>query len=231
MPRGVVRRLGDCPVARLLGLGWIDAGAYGCGRSGLRVAFGERATHHDIARQDGLFSKLPQNFRRFAPEAKLVCGACALALGDAGLHGLDDRDNPDIGLLYSNNAGCDRANREYFADFVGCGRKLGRGAFFVFTLPSSPLAGASIHYRLRGPVAYFGFPQRPLPRLIELAADMLAGAEASRMLVTAGDERRAVCCLLDPGGEGGGEEDVMDLILRFADNAPELGAILRVFAG
>jgi len=48
------------------------------------------------------------------------------------------------------------SQRFVFLDYVQAGRKLGRGSLFIYTLPSSPLAEAAIHFGLQGPVLYIG---------------------------------------------------------------------------
>lgn len=63
-----------------------------------------------------------------------------------------------MGLIGTNRAGSLEANRLYFSDYLQAGRVLARGNLFVYTLPSSPLAEAAIHFGFQGPMLYMGFP-------------------------------------------------------------------------
>ena len=47
-----------------------------------------------------------------------------------------------------------QSDLEYFRDYLEGGRTLSRGNLFIYTLPSSPLGEAAIHFGLLGPLLY-----------------------------------------------------------------------------
>lgn len=174
------------------GIGWVDATSYGCARAGLSEA---HRGLQGLAAADGRFASLPKNFGRFEPVSRLTFFAVALAMEDAGWHA--GVHPADAGIVATNRDGCLRANEAYFRDYVDCGRKLGRGNLFIYTLPSSPAAEAAIHFGFQGPLLYATRDGDFETGALELAAGMVERGEAGAMLVVKADEASAVCYVVE----------------------------------
>lgn len=182
---------------RVLGLGWVQGGEFGCARLGRRHAFPAGATLHSLWRAAALLPAPPKNVGRFDAATHLACDAIALALRDAGLESAAGRTQ-DIGLLVATPDGSVAANRAYFADYLAGGRTLGRGNLFIYTLPTSAAAEAAICFGLRGPLLYAAAARRPAHGLLSMAGGMLGSGESSLMLALLADGATAVCFLLAP---------------------------------
>lgn len=91
---------------------------------------------------------LPRNFNRFGPDVRRAYFAVRRVLATAGLAA----DAGRIGLLACDQAGSERANWAYFADYVNSGRTLARGQLFAYTLPTAVAAECAIACRLTGPL-------------------------------------------------------------------------------
>ena len=179
------------------GMGWLDASGWGCGIRGTRTPQGEIPPW----KHSELFPVPPKNMGRFSATSRFALCACALALKDAEIAAGSDACR-DMGLLGTNESGCLAENRAYFADYLTGGRALARSNLFVYTLPSSPLAEASIHFGLQGPMVYIGCPGGELIGLVRVAVGMVAGGEASRILAVRADDRSAEACVVGPGPAG-----------------------------
>jgi hypothetical protein len=108
----------------------------------------------------------------------------------------------EIGLIAGGFEGCLKANQEYFRDYVTCGRTMGRGNLFIYTLPSSVLGEVSIALGLTGPSLFIQDDGvEPLATLANHAQRLLDDAEAGRMLALWSDWRAAVCLVVDRGQE------------------------------
>ena len=95
----------------------------------------------------------------------------ALALKDAGRSYPLGPDNT-VGIVGSAPEGCLDADLAYFSDYVKCGRTLGRGNLFIYTLPTSPLAECAIHFALEGPLLYVD-ERYGIARAVEMSAEIL----------------------------------------------------------
>ncbi|MGQ9499188.1 MAG: hypothetical protein ACUVQ6_02265 [Dissulfurimicrobium sp.] len=62
----------------------------------------------------------------------------------------------------------------YFRDYLDSGRRLARGALFIYTFPSSLLGEAAIHFGLKGPLFRVSVPGGGLSIAVSMAADMLS---------------------------------------------------------
>jgi 3-oxoacyl-[acyl-carrier-protein] synthase II len=138
-----------------------------------------------------------KNMGRCDATTRLTLCACLLALDDAGRAYAEGRKS-GIGLLGTNAAGSLEANRAYFGDYLQAGRVMGRGNLFIYTLPSSPLAEAAIHFGFQGPLVYMGFPGGGAGALCEAAACMIQDGLAPAMVAVLADEREAVAFVLEP---------------------------------
>lgn len=169
------------------GLGWMNGEGYGALRKGISVADSSGSGSKGELRRE-LFQAPFKNFGRLDPVSKMTCYAAALALQDAGIR-YPLRNQDDAGIIGTNRTGCLNTDLRYFTDYVESGRTLGRGNLFIYTLPSSPLAEAAIHFGLQGPLVYLGGGESPLTSAVDMAAAMIENGEASMMLAgEAGEE-------------------------------------------
>lgn len=131
--------------------------------------------------EEGVIAYPVENFGRFDKFSRLAVISTALSLYDAGVH-YDKVKKQDIGILGTSWDGALDPDLAYFRDYVGAGRKLARGNLFIYTLPSSPLAEAAIHFGLQGPLLYMQYPENPRENLLAQAELMLKNKEAEAML-------------------------------------------------
>lgn len=186
------------------GAGWIHAEKYGMWRVDTSRDY---ASFKEIrSPENQIFSRPVKHFGRFDRSSKFACIAVALALKDAGLNCGPD-DVMKIGLLGTNQEGAVSANAAYFKDYVDCGRTLGRGNLFIYTLPSSPLAEVSIHFGLQGPLLYATNTSGDMMDMIQTCTLLAAEGQAEGMLLVCYTEQGSLGCLLD----GDMESSVSDL--------------------
>ena len=175
---------------------------------------------HLLAEQ--ILSSPIKNVGRFDAATRVCCFTGALALDDAGIS-YSEKEKLDVGVLGTSVEGSLRANSEYFKDYVDCGRTLARGNLFIYTLPSSPLAEASIYFGLQGPLLYMMFPERRVEYLLRNAAEMIINSEASAMLAFYADESDGICfALMDEQNVASGSICTVD------DTVPEIGGLSSV---
>ena len=176
------------------GKGWINGTGWG------RVLQGQQGTYGEGVgippwKDPELFPVPVKNMGRFDAVARMTLCACALAMRDAGWT-LGDGIKRDVGLIGTNEEGCLAANKAYFQDYLSGGRVLARANLFVYTLPSSPLAEAAIHFGFQGPMLYSGRSGAGLDDLLEMAAMMIEGGDASGMVAVKANAREAVAVVL-----------------------------------
>jgi 3-oxoacyl-(acyl-carrier-protein) synthase len=176
------------------GIGWINKNEYGCIMKDLRVRY-EGDTEFDRLAKAGVFSYPFKNFGRLNKISKLTGYAVALALKDAGVNYSPDKKQ-DIGIIGTSDSGSLQADIFYFKDYLDCGRILGRGNLFIYTLPSSPLGEAVIHFGLQGPLFYTAAPEKSLLTLITMASQMIHFNETNAMLAGINSEQKAVYFVL-----------------------------------
>ena len=176
----------------LTGVGWFDAAGGGCAGIG---CWPERGVHWPAARLETaseLCGHPLKNRARFPQGVTLCCAATALALRAAGIHYGPGRYLP-TGMLCTGSAPVLDANLAYFRDYVDNGRQLGRGNLFIYTLPTSGVAEASIHFGLRGPQFHIGVSGPPLTALLHAAIGVVQAGDTPSMLAFWGDAAAAVC--------------------------------------
>jgi len=166
----------------ILGTGWLSRDSYGSERMERSVEYASRVSIRGLGKEDGLFAYPVKNFGRFEPVSRRVCYVTALALQDAGLEYSKDR-NQDIGLMGTDEYGSEQANLAYFRDYVEGGRTMARANLFIYTLPSSPLAEAAVHFGLQGPLLYLRNQDASVDGLLTTARRMIAEGQAETMLV------------------------------------------------
>jgi len=153
------------------------------------------ASRGELLEREGLAPGSVKNLGRFPDSVKDVCGACAIALRTAGL-GHWREAKLSTGVI---SAGFDRTldiNREFFQDYVDSGRLTGRGNLFIYTLPTSPVAEATILFGLGGPLLYVESVAAPFTGMLQAAEDMIASGQADSMAVLWQDREVTLCALL-----------------------------------
>jgi 3-oxoacyl-(acyl-carrier-protein) synthase len=185
----------------LCGMGWIDKEAYMCVKKNMRVRYKDSTSFDGLART-GIFSSAFKNFGRLDEVSKLVCYAVALALKDAG-EAYDCNFKKDMGLIGTNADGSLQADIDYFRDYLESGRKLSRGNLFLYTIPTSPLGEAAIHFGLQGPVFYMTSGKSSLEPVVRAASEMLMLGETQSVLAGTNTEDEAAYIVLvkDPTPE------------------------------
>jgi 3-oxoacyl-[acyl-carrier-protein] synthase II len=175
------------------GIGWLDAQAWGGVLRRQRTAAGV-----PLWKRTDFFAYPVKNLGRCDAGSRMTLCACALALKDAGM-AYSEGHGTGMGLIGTNKAGSLEANRLYFGDYLQAGRVLARGNLFVYTLPSSPLAEAAIHFGFQGPMLYMGFPGGGLGDLLEAGARLVADGAAG-MVAVMSDEQEAMAFVLGQAG-------------------------------
>ena len=178
----------------ITGAGWIDSCSYGQWKRQCRQPYVSMKELRDPEKE--IFRYPVKNFGRFDEDSRMMLCAVALALQDAGIDYAEDK-TLDIGLIGTSRDGALQANTDYFKDFVDCGKILGRGNLFMYTLPSSPLAEAAIHFKLCGPLQYADWEQDALGGMALMASLMIHDGQASMMALVVSQEDKACCYLVD----------------------------------
>ena len=183
------------------GIGWLTQEGYGCIKSGLQHAYEMGEGAHTLPKRD-IFSHPFKNFGRLDTISKMTAFAVSLALQDGGIE-YSPTDKQDIGIVGTNCEGSLRSDIEYFRDYLAGGRTLSRGNLFIYTLPSSPLGEAAIHFGLRGPVAYIASEDHALTAVLDTAEEMILANEAPAMLAGTSEAEEAIFFVLarDHGGD------------------------------
>jgi 3-oxoacyl-[acyl-carrier-protein] synthase II len=175
------------------GIGWLTTGGYGSVKGGQRHRFEPGEGAHSSLRS--IFSHPFKNFGRLDGISRMTAYAVALALRDAGIEYALDRKQ-DIGIIGTSSEGSLRSDIAYFKDYIENGRTLSRGNLFIYTLPSSPLGEAAIHFGLVGPLLYAAGEKQPLAAIMDMAAEILVAPETNCMLVGQAGEEEALYLVL-----------------------------------
>jgi hypothetical protein len=218
MSRVITRAMGRA-MGRVMGIGWWTPEASGCLLS---------AKEYEAGRQD-TFRHQFKNFGRLDRDSKAAAYAVALALEDAGLS-YPIGPGTTAGIAGGNYLGCLNADIRYFRDYIDCGRTLGRGNYFIYTLPSSPLAECSIHFGLEGPILYLGGGTSEFARPLEAASEIMADSQADLMLAGVTSPEGAMFMVLAPRDEDVqrgslGLKDVMDVLKKEKSGQVITGAV------
>lgn len=172
------------------GIGWITNGEFGC------IAKEIRAKYIDVmAVREDLFSYPFKNFGRLDVISVKLCCAVALALKDARIDYYTDKKQ-ETGIIGTNFKGCLQSDIQYFRDYLESGRKMARGSLFIYTLPSSPLGEAAIHFGLQGPLLYVSGFERTLSKALSMAADIILFEGVPVMLAGFAEEKEALFFVL-----------------------------------
>ena len=182
----------------VLGMGWISKEGYGCIRNGQRQHFAGNQADSVLSKRD-IFSHPFKNFGRLDGLSKSVAYAVALALRDAAMD-YTPQHKRNIGIVGTSREGSLRTDVEYFRDYIQSGRTLSRANLFIYTLPSSPLGEAAIHFGFLGPLLYAASGSGSMLPILDMAFGMIEGGEADAMLAGTADEEEAVFLALGRAG-------------------------------
>jgi 3-oxoacyl-(acyl-carrier-protein) synthase len=182
----------------VLGIGWISKEGYGCIRNGQCQHFEGNEAASVLSKRE-IFSHPFKNFGRLDAVSKSVAYAVALAMRDAAMDYTPQKKR-HIGIVGTSREGSLRTDVEYFRDYVRSGRTLSRANLFIYTLPSSPLGEAAIHFGFLGPLLYAASGNGSMHPILDMASGMIEGGEADAMLAGAADEEEAVFLALGRAG-------------------------------
>ncbi|MFH1147761.1 MAG: hypothetical protein V1736_08640 [Pseudomonadota bacterium] len=184
----------------IYGIGWIDETGYGSVKKQIRTGLKD-LTDPEVSGRRDLFSYPFKGFSRLDKTSKTACCAVALALKDAGMDYSQEHKHK-TGIIGANPSGCLQSDVEYFKDYIENGRVMSRGNLFIYTLPSSPLGEAAIHFRLQGPLFYMFHRDHP-ESVLDTAAEMILLDEAPTMLAGVMNENDSIFFVLGRGLEPG----------------------------
>ncbi|MBU1183464.1 MAG: hypothetical protein ABIJ52_15520 [Pseudomonadota bacterium] len=177
------------------GIGWLTRKGYGCLISKVNETHEGFETLYSYFKHKSYFSCPVKNFSRFDTISKMTCFSAALALKDASIS-YSVKHKQDIGIFGANEAGCLESNMNYFQDYIESGRILARGNLFIYTLPSIPMAEASIHFGLSGPLLHLFFNEKRIPSLLSFAGKSITEGEIPSILAVSAEENNALCFVL-----------------------------------
>lgn len=191
------------------GIGWITGTEYGGVINGCHMQYQDR-----MALRQELFSHPFKGFGKVDDVSVMLCYAVALALKDARIDYHADRKQR-TGIIGTNSSGCLQSDIHYFRDYLDSGRIMARGNLFIYTLPSSPLGEASIHFGLQGPLLYAADPAGSPSEALEIAADMIRIDGVPAMLAGSAEDDEAIYFVLT----GTGDSDIQSRALCSLDKA------------
>lgn len=206
------------------GIGWVTKTGYGSVRTGLDQPFAEGEGIHSLAKR-GIFSHPFKNFGRLDGVSRLTVSAVALALQDAGIE-YSPADKQDIGIIGTSREGSLKSDSDYFRDFVENGRTLSRANLFIYTLPSSALGEAAIHFGLTGPLLYAAGVTGTLGEPLDIAAGIVVAREAGRMLVGRIAAEEVMYAVIE-GTQEEGALCTLDEARLIMESAEDISGILR----
>ena len=176
------------------GMGWLSAEGYGMVAAGRSVSFAPGENWQSLPR-DSFFTRPVKNFGRLDAVSRITMAAVSLTLRDGGVDA-SPLQKQAVGIVGTNSDGCLTTDTEYFRDYVENGRKLSRANLFIYTLPSSPLGEAAIHFGLTGPLLYTSDSCGTLLAPLRMAAGFMADNSAATMLAGRCDGDQALYLLL-----------------------------------
>jgi len=176
------------------GIGWISSTAYGRVRTGVLEPLAPGTPR--LPSKTDVFDQPFKNFGRLDHASRMVCSCVGLALRDSG-HPVPLAPDVLAGIVGGGRFGCEDSDRLYFTDYVEGGRTLGRGNYFVYTLPTSPLAEASIHFGLRAAVMYIQDVHDAMGAVLETSAMLMEEEEATFMLAGVWEQDSACFAVLE----------------------------------
>jgi 3-oxoacyl-(acyl-carrier-protein) synthase len=196
----------------IAGMGWLDSEGYGAVGTGLEETFGPGAdpggsgllqARWSALKSAGIIKREFRNLGRLDEASRSLCYAVGLAVMDAGL---DYPLAPEItaGIVGTDSRGCLDADLRYFSDYLDSDRTLGRGNYFIYTLPSSSVGEASIHFGLQGASLYINSSGDGLQEALLTASGLISHGDEDMMFVGATEPGVALCLIVS--GAGGLED-------------------------
>ncbi|MFH2046181.1 MAG: hypothetical protein ABIK92_13650 [Pseudomonadota bacterium] len=182
------------------GIGWLDDKEYGYTIGKHKKSYKGFDSLYACFKNESIFSYPVKNFKRFDIISKNTCFSVALALKDAGIiYSYDQKhaDKSDIGVLGTNEQGCLESNINYYKDYIESGRILARGNLFIYTLPSTPMAEAAIHFGLSGPLLHMSFSDRKFSSMLYFAKKSITDKETPTMIAVKAEESCAIAFVLE----------------------------------
>jgi hypothetical protein len=205
----------------IAGLGWIAGGRFGAARRGIEGSCQDLFLLRDELLERGILPAPVRRFAKFDDACRSACLVAALTLHDEGARDAAD-DTRDIAVLGTNERGSLETNRAFYEDYVGHGRRSGRGSLFVYTLPSIPASEVSMHFKLVGPTAWIGSAESRGQVLLERAGALLRRGESAAALCLDVGESGGVGVLLRRGTRGCGGLMELSAALRSAGSMATL---------
>ncbi len=191
------------------GIGWTVGEGKGCTIKGFPLhGIGGGGAVEPPGKE--IFSFPFKNFGRLDPVSRMAGYAVALALKDAGIEYSQER-KLDMGIIGTNASGSLDSDVRYFRDYLESGRTISRGNLFIYTLPSSPLGEAAIHFGLQGPLFYMTGTGDPLKLIMDAAAETMLLDNVPAMLAGVFEEDAAICFVLMKDGECSGRRYWRDI--------------------
>ena len=176
------------------GTGWITKNKYGCRKQRWQQGYSDLKSLYNRLQPEII--KYPiTNFFRFDPVSKLTVLSIGLALYDAEITYAPGKKQL-ISILGANAHGALEANLAYFNDYITNGRTLARGNLFIYTLASSPLAEAAIHFGFSGKLIYLGFAKNTEIESLKYALNMLKTEINSTIIIVNADSKSATAQIL-----------------------------------
>ena len=176
------------------GIGWVSDSGYGMVKGQIRKAIVPAGS--SLPPKTEVFDTPFRNFGRLDHASQVVCCSVGLALRDSGIRQPFDPDAL-VGIVGGGRCGCTDSDLLYYRDYVESGRTLGRGNYFVYTLPTSPLAEASIHFGLKAATLYVQAPGEGMGQVLDIAARLVKDDEATAMVAGISDGRTACFALVE----------------------------------
>jgi len=107
---------------------------------------------YSMVPKEKCFKRKFKNFGRLDQISKNICHTLAPLLTAENLYPM--QKSTDIHIFFSSQEGSSLADKNYFSDFLEYGETAGRANKFLYTLPTSPLGEASVHFGLTGRIMY-----------------------------------------------------------------------------
>lgn len=186
-------------VIQVYGIGWVSPSGFGSIGKGTSRMFAAGETLVKAAKES-LFVNPVKNFGRMDAASRLTMAAVSLCLQDAGIDSSANYKR-DVGIVGTSMEGSFSSDIDYFRDYVENGRKLSRANLFIYTLPSSPLGEAAIHFGLTGPLLFTRDLFTSPIAALNLAAAQVEDGAVQQMLAGKCGNDSAIYLLLGSEGE------------------------------
>lgn len=144
-----------------------------------------------------LFSAPISNYSRFPDSAKAVCATCALLMKAADISYADEQPR-NTALLTTGFSPTIQLNEAFFYDYAANDRVLARGNLFIYTLPTSSIAEASIYFGFTGPCYYFEADRDVFGQLLRSAEQLVRTGQARDAVCLWQEQQTCVALLVSP---------------------------------